>query len=167
MSDVIIAGIINCRTGEIIETVTRSADKTALRLKVRDELNKEHGKDAFYAFELNTALGFSLSYLRKLMKSDDPALTREIQLLNARYKVHQTTENLARLEKEVSVGEDAFDKCCALFENGSPELSFVQDGLETELDERREAVRECQSDLARHKKRVAEFEALMAQQESI
>lgn len=164
MSDVIVAGIVNCRTGEIIETVTRATEKTALRLKVRDELNKEHGKDAFYAFELDTALGFSLSYLRKLMKSDEPALTLEVQLLNARYKVHQTTQQLARLEDEVTAGESAYEKCCELFENGSSELDFVQSGLEDELTERRDSVSDCKSDLARYKKSVTEFEARINQQ---
>ena len=164
MSDAIVAGILDCRTGEIIETVTRATEKTALRLKVRDELNKEHGKDAFYAFELDTALGFNLSYLRMLMKSNDPALTLEVELLSARYKVYQTTQQLARLEKEVTACEDAFDKCCELFENGSLEQEFVQCGLEDELTDRRDSVSGCKSDLAMYKKRVTEFEARINQQ---
>lgn len=159
MSDIIIAGIIDTRTGEITETVTRQKNKVALRLKVRDELNVEYGRDTFMVFELDSILGANLSYIYKKMKTDDPAATHQLELLNIRYLIHNKTENLARLEKELSIGENAFDKCCALFEPGSAELEFTESGLERELDEYRQTVEDCKYNLQRLRERLAEMES--------
>lgn len=149
MSNIIIAGILNCTTGEITETVTKVSEKTALRLKVRDVLNKEHGRDAFYAFELDTTLGFNMSYIQKLMKSDDTSLIRPLELLNARYKTHKAAEHLENAKAALTLGEATYDKCCEMFENNSKELEFIQNGLEEELGDRRDTLSSCEFDLVR------------------
>jgi hypothetical protein len=161
MTNIIVAGILNCTTGEITETVTKASQKTALRLKVRDVLNKEHGRDAFYAFELDTALGFNMSYVKKLMKSDDDALTRPLALLNAQYKTHEAAEHLKNAKAALALGEATYDKCCEMFENNSKELEFIQNGLEEELSDRRDTLNSCEFDLVRFQKRTEELEALI------
>lgn len=133
----IIAGIIDTRTGAITDTVTHPQDKTALRLKVRDELNVAHGKGAFMAFELDTSLGFNLGYLRKHMQTDDPQATLALELLNARYQLHKTSTLLDKKKQELATCEDANDKCLALFTVGSVASEFVYDGLSDALEEMR------------------------------
>jgi hypothetical protein len=161
MTDIIIAGILNCTTGEITETVTKPSEKTALRLKVRDVLNKEHGRDAFYAFELDTSLGFSLSYIKKLMKSDDTSLINPLRLLNARYKTHEAAEQFENAKAAYKLGEETYDKCCEIFKDNPKELEFIQNGLEEELGDRRDTVSRCEFDLGRYKKLTKELENLI------
>ena len=165
MTDIIIAGILNCTTGEITETVTKPSEKTALRLKVRDVLNKEHGRDAFYAFELDTSLGFSLSYIKKLMKTDDTftPLTTPIRLLNARYKTHKAAEQFENAKAAYKLGEETYDKCCEIFKDNPKELEFIQNGLEEELGDRRDAVNNCEFDLARFQKLTHDLENLISE----
>lgn len=140
---IIIAGIIDTRTGKISDTVTRPQEKTALRLKVRDELNVEHGKDTFMAFELDTALGFNFTFLRNKMQTTDPQATAELELLHARYQHHRTTELLANKKAELATCEDAMDKCLALFPQGSTANEFIDNGLSDALVELRNDIDSC------------------------
>ena len=139
-NETVIAGIIDCRTGEIIETATTKVQKRPFPLKVRDELNAVHGKDAFYAFDFELALGFSLSYIRKLMKSDDPQLTHELVRLHLLYKIANLKNNIATYQSNLEKYESAAEKCCALFDSGSTELSFVSEALEEQIEEHRQSL---------------------------
>lgn len=149
MTDVVIAGILNCTTGEITDTVTDKKSKTALRLKVRDELNKVHGKDAYYAFELDTALGFNMGYIRKLMKTSDKDVLKALELLNYKYSIHMQGMTVKRIKEKLEVASTAMEQCCDLFDEGSAELEFVQVGLGNEIEELNESLDQAEYYLKR------------------
>lgn len=138
MNDVIISGIINTQTGDITETVlsseqNRSRRKTALRLKVRDELNKQHGPNAFMTFDFETSIGCDLSYIRKHMVSKEPALLQTLEQHRDRYMLVQATQRLASTEKTLATTREVLNECSALYQDNETKLFIIEEAMEEEI----------------------------------
>lgn len=139
--NVIIAGIIDTRTGTITDTLTKQKGKTANRLKVRDELNKEHGKDTFMTFEFSTLS--NVSYIKRNMASNDPALTHELDVLQCRFNIAETDKSILRQQDEINIAEEAVEECAAIFSvsplalfiSSSAKCQFIADAAENEIKE--------------------------------
>lgn len=157
----IVAGIINTRTGEIIETTDNSSAKVRLSLKVRDELNAEHGKDAFMVFELNLMGGMgNVEFVKNKMQPGTEAAMRELDRLQAIWRLEQTQKELDRAQAELSVAEQAKDECLELFSmgvNAAEKREFVDDALSEAMDEMANTVRELKERLGRYRRRVNEL----------
>lgn len=139
----IVAGIINTLTGDISDTTTNTSAKTRLFLKARDELNVQHGQNAFMVFEFNSIGMGNIDYIKRHIKSGNPdSLLQGVYLLQARYKVQETEMALERIEKELSLTEETMRDCLALYDNHSSAkrdiiedaLSHAVNGLQSEIE---------------------------------
>lgn len=130
----IVAGIINTKTGEISDTISNASGKTKLYLKARDELNATHGKNAFMTFEFN-GLG-NISYVKKHMASNDPALTKELDVLSCKFQLESADKNIARIQKEIDFANEVSDDCGSRFSDAeSAKRTFLQDLIEEEMND--------------------------------
>lgn len=127
--DYAIAGIINAKTGEIIETVTRPQDKTALRLKVRDVFNVQHGADAFFAFELDLAVDNTAWVMQKMKSTNTTAL----QSLRYRYQLGQAHKNVLRVESELALAKEVKNESTAVFGDHPAKLELILHCLDNEI----------------------------------
>jgi len=163
----IIAGIINTQTGEISDTVTRSdnrsADaraKTYLRLKVRDELNTEFGKNAFMSFELDSALT-NISYIKGFMPKNKD-VTRELDLLNAKYQLTRAQNAVDMRNKEITLAETAQETALSAFVGNDDETNlqreFITEHIDVGLHELYERRDESQSSVNRWESKIKTFE---------
>lgn len=163
----IVAGIIDTRTGEILETVTKPSEKTRLHLKVRDELDPEHGRFAFMTFELNSMGGLgNLDFIRRNMLSDDPDILKGVYLLNARYDVASLSKSLDRAEAELALAEQVKEECLALYNDNAEKRSVVEDAFSHEEEESQEAVRSISFQLRQRKDRLRKLESELNQSNS-
>lgn len=155
----IVAGIIDTRTGEITETTDNTSAKTRLLLKVRDELNAEHGRDAFMVFEFNSVGGLgNLDFVKNKMAEGTGEALKTLYRLQALYRVQETGKELKRAEAELTTAEEARDECLALFgETQNAKRQFVESSLSESIEEYRDAVRELKRRLGLQRRRVAEL----------
>lgn len=151
---VIIAGIINTSTGAIVETTTKPKEKGPMRLKVRDTLNVEHGRGAFFFFELDSSVGFSFTYLRNQMRTSDPKALHALELLHARYQHYRYSTIIDNKVLNLETCEDALDKCLELFPDNSVAREFVDEGLSDGLTELRNEIDSCRDRLRKWETKV-------------
>lgn len=162
MEKAVVAGIVDTSTGEIVETTDNPSAKTRLHLRVRDELNAQHGAGAYMVFEFNSMGGSgNLSYVRQRMRSSDPTALKSVELLKARYDVASTRRNLARAEDGMRLTEGVRDECLTLFSRDSDaaKRGIVDGAFATELDEAQDAVDTLKQELAHQLKRLRNLEA--------
>lgn len=160
MENVIVAGIINTRTGEIVETTNNPSAKTRLNLRARDELNAEHGKGTFMVFEFNSMGGMgNLDYVRRNMRTDDAAALANLELLRARYKVAETIRSIERVTAEMTKLQEVRDECMALYERqGDGQKRTIVDGaFSHDIEVFQEEIGSLNSQLAQHRKRLRTF----------
>lgn len=143
MKKPITACIINARTGEISDAITH-ADATALRLKVRDELTPEHGRNAFHTVEFNLSI-FSLKNL--LAKLHPDANTAPITLLSFEFRVHEQQKIVNAREAEYTLAVQAKQDVEQRYADNVPMQTLLLDLLSDELVERGNAVNEAKSTL--------------------
>jgi hypothetical protein len=159
-SKAIVAGIINTLTGEISDTTTNTSAKTRLFLKARDELNIQHGQNAFMVFEFNSIGMGNIDYIKRHIKSENPdSLLKKVYLLQARYKVQETEKELERLEKELSLTEETMRDCLALYENhSSAKRDIIEDALSHEVSELQSEVKSLRSRLHLRKRTLKQLD---------
>lgn len=144
----IIAGIINTRTGEISETVTSVGSKTALRLKVRDELNQAHGDNAFMVFEFKS-WDTRIDHIERNMHKDAPAnALNTLEILRARYLVVNTQTSLQQEEIKLSQAREVVAKINEFMQGAdSFQQEFARNALMEKLDEVERAVSDIKTRL--------------------
>jgi hypothetical protein len=155
----IVAGIIDTRTGAISDTITNPSGKTRLYLKVRDELNAVHGKDAFMVFEFNSTLGANFDYIQRHMKSKELSVLGEIRLLKARYKVQETELQLESVKKELALMEETVSDCLSICgESAAAKREIIEDAFSDKLRELELSVESMIGLLFRQKENVKKLE---------
>lgn len=123
----IVAGIINTTTGEITDTITNPSYKIKLALKVRDELNSVHGKNAYMEFHFN--FDGNVSFVKRHMKSD-ASLTKDLDLLSLKYRLYEYDVNISILENDLAVAQSVLDD-----NSGDSEKNqLIRDLVENEFD---------------------------------
>jgi hypothetical protein len=154
----IVAGILNTRTGEVLETTDNASAKTRLLLKVRDEMNVEHGKGAFMVFDFDSTGGMgNLDYVRRNLLADNPAILKDVEALKAAYNLEQTQIRMDRLKAELAMAEEAKAQCLAVFgDNDSAKREFVDGALSEEIDLIQAEIDTLQSKLTHDRRRVAD-----------
>lgn len=163
MSNPIVAGIINLKTGEITDTTTLNKEKTAIRLKVRDELGCKHGRGDFMAFEFGTMS--NMDYYSRQMINKCPSAFRGLQILNTKYRIAESNRYVDRATVELELAESVSDECAALYqsEGNNKKLSYINDLTETGIIEAKENLDEAKSTLNSH---IRFLKKLMALQDS-
>lgn len=156
----IVAGIINTRTGDISDTTTNTSAKTRLFLKVRDELNIQHGQNAFMVFEFNSIGMGNIDYVKRHIKSSDPdLLLKTVYLLQAQYKIQETEMELERIEKELSLTEETMSDCLALYNNDSSAKRYIiENALSTEVNDLQSQIKSMRSRLHLRKQTLNRLE---------
>jgi len=137
MENVIVAGIVDTRTGEIVETTVNPSAKVRLSLRARDELNAEHGKGTFAVFEFNSMGGMgNLDYLRRNLRTDNPDALKAVERLRARYNVADTERAMERVTAELTLTQSVRDECMAMYEQSgdAQKRAIVEDAFSDELD---------------------------------
>ena len=156
----IVAGIINTQTGKVFDTITDPSDKTRLFLKTRDELNTQHGKNAFMVFEFNSMGGQgNLDYVRRNMQSNDSTLLNELNLLKARYKVETIETALLHTQKALDLIEQTREECLALYDsNNSTKREIVENAFADDVQEKMDEISSLNQHHAQQRRKVAQLE---------
>jgi len=147
MSNIVVAGIINRNTGEIIETTCSPKEKTAMALKVRDELGCKHGRGDFMSFEFG--IMNHMSYYKTKMINKEPSAFRTLQILNAKYKISKGKLYLEQAKTELALAEEVSQECSALYasdENKKKRL-LIDEWTEEGVSEANEEVSQAASGL--------------------
>lgn len=131
--DAIVAGIINTRTGEISDTITSTAGKVRLFLKVRDELNVQHGKNAFMVFEFNSACSGNIDYVKRNMQTEATDRMSMLYLLQVRYNIQETERALIRLKGELSLIQETMSECLRCVGDHPKKREIIEDALTEEV----------------------------------
>jgi len=147
MSNIVVAGIINRKTGEIVETTTKVSEKTAIRLKVRDELGCKHGRGDYMGFEFNSLC--NMSYYKRNMLTDDPSALLELQKLNIKYQIDKTKTALDRSKQEQAFIDETFNSIAILFkgEEHKAQLELVSELFDDKEKEQSEIIKSQHSQL--------------------
>ncbi|WP_415912445.1 hypothetical protein [Neptuniibacter sp. QD37_11] len=157
-SNLVIAGIIDTRNGEIIETLTRPGNKTALRLKVRDELNKEQGANTFISFELDSCIGINLDFIKRQLKTDNHACINELKRYRALINIERYQKGLEGIAANIAKTEVVYNTCLAAFdETDSASRELVEDAFESSFTDLREQEAEVKHSLRREKEILAKL----------
>jgi hypothetical protein len=156
----IVAGIINMTTGEISDTTTETSQKVKLSLKVRDELNKEYGADAFMSFAFN---GLSdVSYVKSKMKSKDPAVKAELQMLQCQYELSMIENKITRIEEEIAFISQISDDCAKHFTgNECSKNNFLQELIEDRDSEAETKLKIAKLTKRQHLKSIETYRAMI------
>lgn len=163
MSNPIVAGIINLKTGEITDTTTLNKEKTSIRLKVRDELGCKHGRGDFMAFEFGTMS--NMDYYSRQMINKCPSAFRGLQILSVKHRIAQSNMYVNNAELALELAESVSDDCAELYqsEDDNKKLSYISDLTETGIIEAKENLDEAKSTLNNH---LRYLKKLMALQDS-
>jgi len=162
MNNEIVAGILDTRTGEVIETTNNASAKTRLFLRVRDELNVEHGAGAFMVFEFNSMGGSgNLNYVRRNMQTTEQSALKHVELLKVRYNVANTRQSLDCAKSALNLTKRVRDECLALYsgDGNADKWDLVNDTFSTALDECQDNVELLNSQLTRQLKRLSNLES--------
>jgi hypothetical protein len=159
MNELIVAGIINLNTGEITDATALTKDKTAIRLKVRDELGCKHGRGGFMAFEFGSMS--HMDYYRKQMINKCPSAFRGLQLLNVKYRIAEINKAIDTIKLELELAESVADDCAKLYqsEEDKSKLAFINDLTEDELREIQDRLDDVKSTLNGRLRYLKELEA--------
>jgi hypothetical protein len=147
MSNPIVAGIINLKTGEITDTTTLNKEKTAIRLKVRNELGCKHGRGDFMAFEFGTMC--SMDYYSRQMINKCPSAFRGLQILSTKYRIAESNRYVERTKVELELAESVSDECAALYqsEENKNKLTYISELTESGIHEAKENLDDAKSTL--------------------
>lgn len=141
MNNPVSACIINTKTGEISDTITR-ADSTALRLKVRDELIPAHGANSFMTVEFRIA-SFNLRYLKTRLSSD--ADLNPVTLLWLQYQLHHQQRVIDSRQADYTLAVDAKKDVQARYADNIPMQTLLEDLLDDAIVERGNELNEAKS----------------------
>jgi len=159
MNDLIVAGIINLNTGEISDTTTLTKEKTAIRLKVRDELGCKHGRGEFMAFEFGSMS--HMSYYRKQMINKCPDVFRGLQVLSVKHLIAESKGYVARYKLELGLAESVANDCANLYqsEEYKSKLTFISELTESGVQEAQETLDDAKSELNNRLRSLKKLEA--------
>ncbi|MDS1821019.1 hypothetical protein QX249_10145 [Vibrio parahaemolyticus] len=145
----VVAAIIDTRSGEIIETVTQPKDKTRLYLKVRDELNSEHGRDTFLTLDFSSCQP-NTTWVQGKMQNKDPEAFKEATRLSLEYKIWEKKKNITRIEGELAKLEETQNECLALYDDSAQDKrEIVSDAFSGQIEETEEELRDQKNVLAK------------------
>jgi len=149
-----VACIVDLRTGAVVDTTAIPSQKTALYLKVRDELNVQHGAGTFMTLDFCTAT-FSMRYfIGKLHPDADSTPVRRLWLRN---QIASKEASLLRLQNEQAFHDALRDEVLSRYdvnqgENGDDVVArkrrYLEEMFEGEEYRQLEAdLREVRNDL--------------------
>ncbi|PSU89790.1 hypothetical protein [Photobacterium kishitanii] len=130
----VVAGIIDTKTGEFSEMTCNPSAKARLRLKVRDELNPVHGKDAFVVFEFGGVLG--IDRIKRAISSANESAVKELEKLYLKFQIHQSEESLARINVKLSLAKKTLEECLGLYDSKQVAArELIESLFSNEIDE--------------------------------
>ena len=147
MNDLILAGIINRNTGKITDTTAIHKEKTAIRLKVRDELGCKHGRGDFMAFEFGSLS--HMDYYSKQMINKWPRAFRGLQILNHKYRIAESNRYMEIVKLELELAESVADDCAKLYQSkeDKSKFTFISELTESGINEAKENLDDVKSTL--------------------
>jgi hypothetical protein len=145
MSDLILAGIINLKTGEITDTTTIRKEKTSIRLKVRDELGCKHGRGDFMAFEFGVSS--NIDYCCNKMINKCPNALLDLKILHTKYRISESKRYIETAKLELDLAESVSYDCANLYqsEKDSKKLDFINQLTEDGVNEAQENLNDVKS----------------------
>ncbi len=126
--DVVIAVIVNTRTGIILTEIDKPKDRLDARLYVRNVLDKEHGEGVYRALEFHQSF-CNRDFIKKLIKSDNPKACDPLLELYIKYNLYKKQKELSLAETAYNEAVSAKEDCLSNFAQGSYQFDFVDEQL--------------------------------------
>jgi hypothetical protein len=157
----IVAGVINLLTGEIIETITSPGLKAQLRVKVRDELNKD--SEQFFVFDVSMIGPDNLNQVEKHLKADKSFMT-PLRLLREEFLLQRSNDDLARLIAHKELLSETLSDCQTLYHHDklAAKREIITDLLESEIHECDNNIESNQSEIKQIQKKIAIWKQILS-----